>query len=212
MSSGADDLGWKVVVYIVVAASFALVALLVLSLFFSPFVTALGVAWNLVLAAAFFAGGLGFLKRRRWAVTVTCTAAFLFYLPSLMSYFQGLGWQSRGYIPSALVLAIVLCVFSLPEGVLKDWSKAYDPSWLVTAAREQAPEEPWLPEALAQCTRCLSESDRYVRFVDPRRPNQPGSEWQFERNVFLETSTHGLVALDVLTDNRIGGVEFHDRL
>ncbi len=96
--------------------------------------------------------------------------------------------------------------------IFKDRWKAYDPSWLVAAAREQAPEEPWLAEALAKCTRCLTESDRYVHFVDPRRPNQPGSEWQFERNVLLETSTHGLVAIDVLTDNRIGGVEFYDRL
>jgi hypothetical protein len=83
-----------------------------------------------------------------------------------------------------------------------------DPGWLVTLAREQEPSEPWLAESLARCTLCMLESDAYIYFVDPSRPNKPGSEWQIRENIILDDPTRGSVVLDVLQDNRVGGIEF----
>lgn len=92
-----------------------------------------------------------------------------------------------------------------------DW-QTYDPTWLVQLAREQLPEEPWLAEALANCTRCCRESDAYIRFVDASRPNEPGSAWQIDTSLHLESPREGWLALDILTGRRIGGVEFVDKL
>ena len=67
----------------------------------------------------------------------------------------------------------------------------YDPSWLVTLAQQQLPEETWLPEALAQCTTCRIESQAYIHFIDPS-----SSTWQHETCVELDAPVHGLIVLD----------------
>jgi hypothetical protein len=91
----------------------------------------------------------------------------------------------------------------------------YDPTWLVRLATLHAPEEPWLAEALAKCTRTFVDShgDDCLYFVDPSRPNEPGSEWQFVSNIILDNEPticpdRRDIVLDVLTDRRIGGLEF----
>lgn len=89
---------------------------------------------------------------------------------------------------------------------------AYDPAWLVDASERQYPDQPQLVAALARCTRACRESRAYIHFVAPERPNQPGSEWQFERNLLLEKTAHGTLVLDILRDGRVGGVEFLSRL
>lgn len=85
----------------------------------------------------------------------------------------------------------------------------YDPSWLVELAGEQ---EPSLVSSQMKCTTALVESKAYIHFVNPASPNQPGSEWQFDRSVLLNHPKHGTVVVDVLRDGRIGGVEFLKRL
>lgn len=92
-----------------------------------------------------------------------------------------------------------------------DW-KSYDPTWLVRLARTSFPQDPWLAEALTTCTRAVQESRAYLRFVDATDANQPGSEWQFERNIVLEHPGEGDLVLDVLRGGRVGGVEFLSRL
>ena len=94
-----------------------------------------------------------------------------------------------------------------PETDPPDWNP-YDPAWLVALAREQQPDLPWLADALATCTRASLESAAYLRFVDPRNPNQPGSDWQFAENIILEDPNRGDIVLDVLKGHRVGGVEF----
>lgn len=89
----------------------------------------------------------------------------------------------------------------------------YDPGWLVDLARASCPDEPWLqPNALSRCTFCYWDSRAYAYFVAPTDPNQPGSEWQFEKNVLLEHPREGTLVLDILRDRRVGGVEFLKRL
>ena len=90
--------------------------------------------------------------------------------------------------------------------------KPYDPDWLVEAARQVEQEYPWLPMALAACTESVENGWLYVRFITSKRANKPGSEWQFRESVILEDTVHGDVIVDVLEGNRIGGVEFYDRL
>lgn len=88
----------------------------------------------------------------------------------------------------------------------------YDPGWLVELATEQHPDKTWLREALTRCTRCQPESRAYIHFVDPSRPNKPGSEWQFDTNLHLHSPSEGWIILDILDGHRVGGVEFVDKL
>lgn len=92
-----------------------------------------------------------------------------------------------------------------------DW-QPYDPAWLVELAREQLPDEPWLADALARCTRAAESGHAYLYFVDPADANQPGAEWQFEENLTLEHRHEGALILDILAGQRVGGVEFLKRL
>jgi hypothetical protein len=71
----------------------------------------------------------------------------------------------------------------------QDWSDGFHPSMLVE----------W-------------ESRAYVHYVSRQNPNQPGSQWQFHTNVVLHHEKLGMVVLDILKDNRLGGIEFVDRI
>ena len=88
-----------------------------------------------------------------------------------------------------------------------EW-EVYDPRWLVELAQAQVPAMLWLAEAFSQCRRARKESAAYLHFVDPRNPNMPGSEWQFETNVILVHPEHGELVLDILKGRRVGGIEF----
>ncbi len=86
-------------------------------------------------------------------------------------------------------------------------TQAYDPGWLVRAAQEQFPDDAELIAALNNCHAALSIGAHYIRFVDDKNPNTPGSRWQFSRNVMLEDTEHGDVILDVMRTGEVGGVE-----
>lgn len=79
----------------------------------------------------------------------------------------------------------------------------FDPSHLVALARTQHPEAPWLAEALARCTAGRWESRAYLHVVDPSDPT-----WQVEQTVLLHDRARGDVVVDVLTGQRVGGIEF----
>ena len=64
-----------------------------------------------------------------------------------------------------------------------DLSEGFEAKTLVAAVQEQAPEFPWLTEALKSCPTGDWSSRAYVGYVSRVDPNQPGSEWQFETNV-----------------------------
>lgn len=92
-----------------------------------------------------------------------------------------------------------------------DW-EPYDPAWLADWVRANVPDEPWLADALARCTRAADGRAAYVYFVDPASANQPGAEWQIDRSLTLHHPGEGTLVLDVLTGRRIGGIEFLARL
>lgn len=92
-----------------------------------------------------------------------------------------------------------------------EW-KPYDPAWLADWVRANVPEEPWLADALARCTRAMDGGRAYVYFVDPADANQPGAAWQLDRTLTLHHPREGTLVLDVLTGGRVGGIEFLARL
>jgi hypothetical protein len=94
---------------------------------------------------------------------------------------------------------------------MSDW-KPYDPAWLVDLAKEQFPEETWLPAALAACTMARQESAAYIHFVGRDDSDEPVSEWESQTDLTLKHPTEGELVLDVLEGNRIGGVEFLAKL
>lgn len=85
--------------------------------------------------------------------------------------------------------------------------KPYDPQWLVELAREQHQEKKWLAEAFSKCTSAQIGGRAYVYFVDYSNPNMPGSDWQFDQNLTLDHPDHGEIIVDVLKENKIGGIE-----
>ena len=99
--------------------------------------------------------------------------------------------------------------------LLRSWPRRprpYDPAWIVRAAKEQRPNDEGLHAALERCTIALSIEPFYIGFVDARRPNRPGSHWQFARNIHLESTEQGDVVLDILKSGEVGGVELQSRL
>jgi hypothetical protein len=98
-----------------------------------------------------------------------------------------------------------------PSERIMNW-ESYDPTWLVELAQETCPDVPWLAAALRHCTRAARESRAYLHFVDPANANVPGSEWQLVENIVLDHPTEGSIVLDILTNRRVGGVEFLSRL
>jgi len=87
----------------------------------------------------------------------------------------------------------------------------YDPEWLAQLAEQQQPNVGWLPEAIRRCTCCYPKGESYYYFVSNEKANQPGSEWQFDYNITLGDKRHGIIILDILKGNRVGGFEFIDK-
>ena len=89
---------------------------------------------------------------------------------------------------------------------------SFDPTWVRELAHESRPDLPWLADELGRCTSGTWTDACYIRFVDSSNANQPGSEWQFREVIELVHEKRGTLKLNVLTDDRIGGIEFYDRL
>lgn len=84
----------------------------------------------------------------------------------------------------------------------------YDPTWLVELANKQCmKDEPWLPAALAKCTKAVIESEAYIIFYAPN--SKPTDK--FETTIELFTENDSLV-LDIYEGNRVGGVEFLSKI
>lgn len=79
---------------------------------------------------------------------------------------------------------------------------------IIELIKEQHPNRHDWIEQLEKSNKKSWVRRAYVSFVSSERPNQPGSEWQFDENIVLEHQTEGTIVLDVLKDGRIGGIEF----
>ena len=88
----------------------------------------------------------------------------------------------------------------------------FDPNWLCELAREARPDLPWLVDEIGRCISGIWTSTCYIRFVDSSNANQPGAAWQFREVIELFDEKRGALNLNVLKNDRIGGIEFYDRL
>ena len=93
-----------------------------------------------------------------------------------------------------------------------DLSEGFDPCSLIESVKRVAPELTWLPEALRNCNNGNWESRAYVYYVSPADANKPGSAWQHETTVGFHQKGLGGVVIDILKGNRIGGIEFIDKI
>ncbi len=84
----------------------------------------------------------------------------------------------------------------------------FDIKIIITLIKEQEPERLDLIDQLRKSNKQKWIRQPYVQFVSVERPNQLGSEWQFEENIVLEDEKEGTIILDILKDGRIGGIEF----
>lgn len=132
-------------------------------------------------------------------VLATCLIAAL-----LLSFSD---YESYAWIPLSLSALLVLAAYF---ALRAPW-RPYDPTWLVELAGEQFPDRPSLAEALAKCTRAR-DGGVVLHFVPSRRPNRPGSAWQFKESLILEHPTEGDLVVDILEGERVGAVEFISKL
>jgi len=79
---------------------------------------------------------------------------------------------------------------------------------IIELIREQEPDRLDIIEELEKFEKKKWIRQPYIHFVSAERPNQPGSEWQFDENIVLEDETEGTIVLDILKGSRIGGIEF----
>lgn len=93
-----------------------------------------------------------------------------------------------------------------------DLSDGFDPRVLIEMAKKVAPELPWLPEALNNCGSGTWKSRAYVHYVSSENANKPGAAWQYETTVGFSHPSLGLVHIDILKGQRIGGIEFVDKI
>lgn len=107
------------------------------------------------------------------------------------------------------------CVLKGLNGDIKmteEFAAGFDPQMLIDEARATAPQFPWLPVALSNCGAGEWESRAYVRYVSAVAPNRPESECEFIASVTIQHRLLGMVVIDILQGNRIGGIEFVERL
>ncbi len=88
----------------------------------------------------------------------------------------------------------------------------FDIKWIIEMIKEQEPDRVDLIDQLKKSERKKWIRQPYINFVSGERPNQLGSEWQIDENIVLEHETEGTIALDILKDGRIGGIEFINQI
>jgi hypothetical protein len=79
---------------------------------------------------------------------------------------------------------------------------------LIELVKEQEPERKDIIFALTDSIGGHWESKANYRFVNSKKANKIGAEWQFDENIVLEHDTLSTIVLDYLKDKRIGGIEF----
>jgi hypothetical protein len=85
--------------------------------------------------------------------------------------------------------------------------KPYDAKWLAELVKKQHPDRLKVQENLTGITSCAEESRAYYYFVNPENQNREGSEWQFKENLIVQDERLGDIILDILEDDKVGGVE-----
>ena len=92
-----------------------------------------------------------------------------------------------------------------------EWRK-FDPQPLMKLAEEQFPEQSWLVESLSLCVKVADDGNGTYFYFTPREAASDGqTEWEFQKNISLRDPNFGELILDVLQNNRIGGIDFIEK-
>ena len=79
---------------------------------------------------------------------------------------------------------------------------------IIDLMRKQQPKRLSIIQSLQKTTGGKWTSSGYFRVVNSMNANNAGSEWQFQENIILEHESLGMIVIDVLKGDRIGGIEF----
>ena len=83
---------------------------------------------------------------------------------------------------------------------------------IIKILEKEDPKNENLIQLLENCSGGNWESIAYFRFVNPKNANQPNSEWQFQENIIIEHNEIGTIIIDLLKNNKIGGIELLNQL
>lgn len=86
--------------------------------------------------------------------------------------------------------------------------EVFDSKWIIELVKTQYPEKSEIIESLKTCTAGYWKSKAYIYFVSTTNPNQPKSNWQHKESIVLEDEKEGTIVIDILKENKIGGIEF----
>jgi hypothetical protein len=81
---------------------------------------------------------------------------------------------------------------------------------IIKLVQEQKPNRQDLIQALEKCSGGQWTGNGYFQFVSSKDSNQPSSGWQNRECVVIEQKGKGDIVIDLLKDERIGGIEFLD--
>jgi hypothetical protein len=84
----------------------------------------------------------------------------------------------------------------------------FDSKWIIELVKAQYPEKLEIIERLKTCKAGYWKSKAYIYFVSATNPNQLKSNWQHKESLILEDEKKGTIVIDILTENKIGGIEF----
>ena len=83
--------------------------------------------------------------------------------------------------------------------------------YIIALVKEQEPERTDIVLALSNCSEGKWTTNGYYSLViADNKPNQPGSNWQYDESIVIEQKNAGDIIIDLLKDGRIGGIEFMD--
>jgi len=87
--------------------------------------------------------------------------------------------------------------------ILTGGMRNFRPHMLISSIMDRVEEYPWLPDALRELGEGSGCGGAYIQYV-------VGDEWQCETNILFDHGCFGMVVMDILTGNRVGGIEFID--
>ena len=81
---------------------------------------------------------------------------------------------------------------------------------IIKLVEQQQPLRQDVVSALRNCKGGSWDGSGYFRFGNDRNANQPGATWQHQESLVIEQESKGEIVIDLLSDGRIGGIEFID--
>jgi hypothetical protein len=87
----------------------------------------------------------------------------------------------------------------------------YQLIWMAEIIELLSKQEPARTEVIKSLQKSFGgkwTSSGYFRIVSAQNANNAGSEWQFLESIILKDESLGIIILDVLKGERVGGIEF----